>query len=85
MSKHTKPAVAWPSTNGHLRMQRRIRLTRYCVICMSKTGASLSIGGRWLKLNLGRRGIRLTLSWPSTGLSYYWLWRWPGQPKKRGE
>ena len=65
-------------------MQRRIRLTRYCVICMSKTGASLSMGGRWVKLNIGRRGIRLTLSWPSTGVSYYWLWRWPGQPKNHG-
>jgi len=73
MKKSAGPA-GLPS--GHLRLQRRVRVCRWCVIRFAKTGPSLSVGGQWLKVNFSRYGIRLTATWPRSGASYYWLWRW---------
>ena len=39
-------------------------------INLSKSGASLSVGGRGAAVNLGRRGLRGTVGLPGTGLSY---------------
>jgi hypothetical protein len=37
---------------------------------LSKSGASLSVGGHGITENISRRGVRTTLSIPGTGLSY---------------
>src|SRR6476659_3454043 len=37
---------------------------------LSKSGASLSVGGRGNVVTLGRRGVRHTVGIPGTGLSY---------------
>jgi hypothetical protein len=37
---------------------------------LSKSGASLSFGGRGNTINIGRRGVRHTVGIPGTGLSY---------------
>jgi hypothetical protein len=53
-----------------LRFRRRIRLLPGIAVNLSKTGASLSVGGRGGTVNFGPRGTRTTLSIPGTGISY---------------
>ena len=53
-----------------LRYRRSIRLGRGLRINLSKSGASLSVGGRGATVNLGRRGVRTTVGLPGSGLSY---------------
>lgn len=52
-----------------VRFQKRITLLPFLWLNLSKTGFSLTIGCRFLKLNFGRRGIWLTGSLVGTGLS----------------
>ena len=52
------------------RFRRRIRLLPGIAINLSKTGASLSVGGRGATVNFGPRGTRTTLGIPGTGISY---------------
>jgi hypothetical protein len=52
------------------RFRRRIRLLPGIAINLSKTGASLSVGGPGATVNFGRRGTRTTLGIPGTGISY---------------
>jgi len=52
------------------RYRSGIRLIPGIRVNLSKSGASLSVGGRGATVNLGRRGIRGTVGLPGTGLSY---------------
>jgi hypothetical protein len=52
------------------RHRSSIRLGRGLRINLSKSGASLSVGGRGATLNLGRRGVRTTVGLPGSGISY---------------
>src|SRR5690348_861919 len=52
------------------RYRSSIRLTRGLRINLSKSGASLSVGGRGATVNLGQRSIRTTVGLPGSGLSY---------------
>lgn len=52
------------------RFRRSLRLAPGLRINLSKSGASLSVGGRGATVNFGPRGTRLTVGLPGTGLSY---------------
>lgn len=52
------------------RFRKRIRIAPGFGINISKSGASLSIGGRGHSLNFGRRGRRVTVGVPGTGVFY---------------
>ena len=53
-----------------LRFHRSIRLARGLRLNLSKTGTSLSVGGRGATVNLSRRGARGTVGLPGTGISW---------------
>jgi hypothetical protein len=52
------------------RFRKRVRLLPGLYVNLSKSGASVSIGGHRITENISRRGVRTTLSIPGTGLSY---------------
>lgn len=52
------------------RFRRRVRILPGLWFNLSKTGGSVSIGGRGATLNLGPRGTRTTVGLPGSGLSY---------------
>ncbi|ANH73686.1 hypothetical protein ACS15_1270 [Ralstonia insidiosa] len=53
------------------RFQRRVKIAPGLHLNVSKSGISLSIGGKGATLNVGsRRGPRATAGIPGTGLSY---------------
>lgn len=54
---------------ANVRFQKRIRLLPFLWLNLSKTGTSLTLGCRFLKINFGKRGIWLTGSLTGTGLS----------------
>ncbi len=51
------------------RFRRSLRLAPGLRINLAKHGASLSLGGRGLTANFGRRGARTTVGLPGSGLS----------------
>jgi len=53
-----------------LRFRKSIRLLPGVRWNISKTGTSLSLGGKGLTVNLGRKGTRTTLGLPGSGLSH---------------
>ena len=53
-----------------LRFQKRIRLFKGLTINLSKTGASVSLGGRGMTVNISKRGTKTTVGLPGTGISY---------------
>lgn len=53
-----------------LRFRRTLRLLPGVRVNLSKSGASLSLGGRGATVNLSSRGVRRTVGLPGTGLSY---------------
>jgi Protein of unknown function (DUF4236) len=58
-----------------LRIARRIRIAPWIRLNLSKSGASLSIGGRGHWLTVGPRGRRVTLGIPGTGV--WWTETFP--------
>ncbi|WP_071523943.1 DUF4236 domain-containing protein [Edwardsiella tarda] len=54
---------------AHIRFQRRIKLLPFLWLNLAKTGASITIGLPFVKVNIGRRGIWLSSSLPGTGIS----------------
>lgn len=52
------------------RFRRSIRIAPGLRLNLSKSGGSLSIGGRGSTVNLSSRGVRTTVGLPGTGLSY---------------
>lgn len=62
------------------RYRRSVKLFPGVKINLSKTGASLSVGGRGATMNIGKRGVRRTLSIPGTGISYVTQRSWSPPP-----
>ncbi|MGL5103043.1 MAG: DUF4236 domain-containing protein [Plesiomonas sp.] len=54
---------------AHMRFQKRMRLLPFLWLNLSKTGTSVTLGCRFLKVNIGKRGIWLTGTLPRSGLS----------------
>jgi hypothetical protein len=67
------------------RYRSSIRLARGLRINLSKSGASLSVGGRGATLNLSKRGVRTTVGLPGTGISYSESAPWHSGGRPRGE
>jgi hypothetical protein len=55
---------------GYLRFRRRLRIAKGLHLNLSKSGTSISVGGRDASVNFGKRGTRTTVGLPGTGLSY---------------
>jgi len=53
-----------------LRFRKILTLAPGLRVNFSKSGASLSLGGKGATVNLGRKGLRSTVGLPGTGLSY---------------
>lgn len=53
-----------------IRYQKRITLLPFLWLNLSKTGVSVTVGCRFIKLNIGRRGLWLTGLLVGSGLSY---------------
>lgn len=53
-----------------MRFRKSVRIAKGVKVNFSKSGASLSLGGRGHSVNIGGRGIRSTVGIPGTGLSY---------------
>lgn len=52
------------------RFRKRLRIGNRLCISLGKTGGSLSIDGRGLTTDVGRKGVQETFGFPDTGLSY---------------
>jgi hypothetical protein len=53
------------------RFRKRLRIIPgFAWVNLSKSGASLSVGGKGATINLNRKGVQGTLSAPGTGVSY---------------
>lgn len=52
------------------RFSKSIRIARGVRINLSKSGPSVSIGGKGLTANASRKGVRTTASVPGTGFSW---------------
>lgn len=53
-----------------MRFRRSVRICKGVRVNISKSGASLSLGGRGCSVNVGRRGGSMTVGIPGSGLSY---------------
>ena len=53
-----------------LRFRKSVKIGKGVKVNFSKSGASLSLGGRGHSINIGGRGARTTFGIPGTGLSY---------------
>ncbi|SEQ56359.1 MULTISPECIES: DUF4236 domain-containing protein [Butyrivibrio] len=53
-----------------LRFRKSVKICKGVKVNFSKSGASLSLGGRGHSLNVGGKGTRATFGIPGTGLSY---------------
>ena len=53
-----------------LRFRKSVKIMKGVSVNFSKSGASLSLGGRGHSVNIGKRGVRTTLGIPGTGISY---------------
>jgi hypothetical protein len=62
-----------------LRFQKRIRIFKGLTINLSKTGASLSVGGRGATVNFSKRGTKTTVGLPGSGISYSTLHKDSGE------
>ena len=54
----------------NFRFRRSIRLLPDFRLNLSKSGTSMSVGGRGATMNYGPRGKRMRVGLPGTGLSY---------------
>lgn len=52
-----------------IRYQKKVRVLPFLWINVSKGGFSVTVGCRYIKLNVGRRGVWLSGSLVGTGLS----------------
>lgn len=55
--------------------RKSIRILPGVRLNLSKTGASVSLGGKGAGINIGRSGVRTTVSAPGTGFSWSRLFR----------
>lgn len=52
------------------RFRKSFRIAPGVKINLSKTGTSLSLGGKGASVNIGRKRVRTTVGLPGTGISY---------------
>jgi hypothetical protein len=52
------------------RFRKSISIAKGVRVNLSKTGGSLSLGGRGDTINIGKRGVYSTLGYPGSGISY---------------
>jgi hypothetical protein len=55
---------------GYLRFRRRLRIAKGLHLNLSKSGPSISVGGRGASVTFCKHGTRTTVGLPGTGLSY---------------
>ena len=53
-----------------MRFRKSVKICKGVKINFSKSGSSLSLGGRGHSVNIGSRGVRQTVGIPGTGVSY---------------
>lgn len=53
-----------------LRYQKRIKILPFLTVNISKSGYSITLGGKWLKLNYRQGKVFFTSTLVGTGLSY---------------
>lgn len=58
-----------------IRFHKSIKIVKGLRINLSKTGISLSAGGAPFTVNAGRKGTKVTVSAPGTGLSWFEFFR----------
>lgn len=63
-----------------LRLRKALRILPGVRINLSKSGASLSVGGKGLTMNIGRKGVRKTVGLPGSGVSYSSYEKHSGKP-----
>ena len=52
------------------RFRKLLKITPGVWLNLSKSGTSLSVGGKGLTFNIGKKGTRATVGLPGSGLSY---------------
>ncbi|HMN14960.1 MAG TPA: DUF4236 domain-containing protein [Bellilinea sp.] len=52
------------------RFRKSFRIAPGVKVNLSKTGTSLSLGGKGASVNIGRKRVRTTVGLPGTGVSY---------------
>jgi len=67
------------------RVFRRVRLGPGIRLNLSRSGPSLSVGGRGFSKTLGRRGVRTTVGIPGTGIYHTDVEQWPGSASPEPE
>lgn len=53
-----------------LRLRKSIKILPGVKLNLSKTGASVSLGGKGLSYNIGKKGNKATVGLPGSGISY---------------
>lgn len=66
-----------------MRFRKSVKIMPGVRLNLSKSGVSTSIGGRGATVNVGKRGIRSTLSVPGTGLSWSSISGWDESQRSR--
>lgn len=66
-----------------MRFRKSIKIMPGVRVNLSKSGISTSIGGRGATVNVGKRGLRSTLSVPGTGLSWSSTSGWAENQRSR--
>ncbi len=67
-----------------LRFRKRVKLAPGLALNFSKSGLSLSLGGRGNSVNFGKRGIKQTVGLPGTGVSFSEFNSWAKVAGKKG-
>lgn len=66
-----------------MRFRKSVKIMPGVRLNLSKSGVSTSFGGRGATLNVGKRGVRSTLSVPGTGLSWSSMSGWDESKRSR--
>ena len=68
-----------------LRFRRSIRILPGVRVNLSKSGASVSVGGPGASVNIGKRGVTRTIGIPGTGISDRTVISRPHQDRHNGD
>ena len=66
-----------------MRFRKSVKIMPGVRLNLSKSGVSTSFGGRGATVNVGKRGVRSTLSVPGTGLSWSSMSGWDESQRSR--
>ncbi|WP_113913579.1 DUF4236 domain-containing protein [Roseovarius dicentrarchi] len=69
--------------DADMRFRKSVKIMPGVRVNLSKSGISTSIGGRGATVNVGKRGLRSTLSVPGTGLSWSSTSGWAESQRSR--